>query len=108
MHHRRQQGTTAAAVLGDNPHRYERRHGSANDNDDDGDDNDDTGGWMMTFEGRDDAVYRDGVFGDAANKSKMTTLDGGNATEERNRASSSSMNDSQDGVAEDRIFDARR
>jgi hypothetical protein len=38
----------------------------------------------------------------------MTTLDGGDATEERNRASSSSMNDSQDGVAEDRIFDARR
>ena len=58
LHHGGSRGPTAAAVLGDNAHRYERRHGSANNNDDGGDDNDDSGGWMMTFEGRDEAVYR--------------------------------------------------
>jgi hypothetical protein len=55
---------------------------------------------MMTFEGRDDAAYRDVVFGDV-NKSKITTLDGGDAADERHRVSSSSMNDGQDGVAGD-------
>ena len=68
---------TAAVVLGDNSHRYESHHGRANDDNNDDDDNDDPGGWMMTFEGVDDAAYRDVVFRDVKKSNDISTLGGG-------------------------------
>ena len=96
---------TAAVVLGDNSHRYESHHGRANDDNNDDDDNDDPGGWMMTFEGVDDAAYRDVVFRDVKKSNDISTLGGGDATDERHRVASDLMNDGdgQDGVAEDWI-----